>query len=103
MAEETRALGDAIRTARMARGLTQERLAELLDITPIHLKNIEGSRPKPSVPLLFQIMVLLDLSVDELVFPGRRESGVIHTDGLTAEETEAVRRLVELLRRKGQG
>ena len=32
----------------------------------------------------------------------RREGGVIHTDGLTEEETEAVRRLVELLRRKGR-
>lgn len=102
MSEEARALGEAIRAARMARGLTQERLAELLDITPIHLKNIEGSRRKPSVPLLFQIMALLDMSVDELVFPDRREGGVIHTDGLTAEETEAVRRLVELLRRKGR-
>ena len=95
MSEEARALGEAIRAARMARGLTQERLSELLDITPIHLKNIEGSRRKPSVPLL-------DLSVDELVFPDRREGGVIHTDGLTEEETEAVRRLVELLRRKGR-
>ena len=102
MSEEARALGEAIRAARMARGLTQERLAELLDITPIHLKNIEGSRRKPSVPLLFQIMALLDMSVDELVFPDRREVGVIHTDGLTEEETEAVRRLVELLRRKGR-
>ena len=73
MSEEARALGEAIRAARMARGLTQERLAELLDITPIHLKNIEGSRRKPSVPLLFQIMALLDLSVDELVFPDRRD------------------------------
>ena len=34
MSEEARALGEAIRAARMARGLTQERLAELLDITP---------------------------------------------------------------------
>ena len=102
MSGEGRALGEAIRAARMARGRTQERLAELLDITPIHLKNIEGSRRKPSVPLLFQIMALLDLSVDELVFPDRREGGVIHTDGLTEEETEAVRRLVELLRRKGR-
>ena len=55
------------------------------------------------MPLLFQIMALLDMSVDELVFPDRREGGVIHTDGLTEEETEAVRRLVELLRRKGAG
>ena len=46
-------------------------LAELLDITPIHLKNMESSRRNPSVPLLFQMMELLDFSVEELVFPDR--------------------------------
>ena len=49
---DTRALGEAIRAARMRKGLTQEALAELLDITPIHLKKIEGSRRKPTVQLL---------------------------------------------------
>ena len=71
MSMETRALGDAIRAARMKKGLTQDALSELLDITPTHLKNIEGSRRKPSVPLLFQMMELLDLSVDALVFQSR--------------------------------
>lgn len=76
MSMETRALGDAIRAARMKKGLTQDALSELLDITPTHLKNIEGSRRKPSVPLLFQMMELLDLSVDALVFQSREESQV---------------------------
>ena len=44
---DRRALGETIRTARMKKGLTQECLAEMLDITPIHLKNIEGSRRLP--------------------------------------------------------
>lgn len=99
MVVASRALGDAIRAARMKKGMTQERLAELLDITPIHLKNIEGSRRKPSVPLLFEMMALLDLSVDALVFPERSEGAVVHTDGLTAEEAEAVERLVAVMRK----
>jgi len=86
----------------MKKGMTQEHLAELLDITPIHLKNIEGSRRKPSVPLLFEMMELLDLSVDALVFPERTESAVIHTDGLTEEEAQAVERLVAVMRRNKQ-
>lgn len=101
MSVEPRLLGEAIRTARMRKGLTQEALAELLDITPIHLKNIEGSRRKPSVPLLFAMMELLDFSVDELVFPGRGAGAVIHTEGLTEEEAAAVARLVEVMRRRG--
>ena len=71
MSIEKRALGEAVRLARMKKALTQERLAEMLDITPIHLKNIEGSRRIPSVPLLFRMMELLDFSVDALVFPGQ--------------------------------
>ena len=101
MSLEIRELGRAIRAARMKKGLSQEALAEQLDITPINLKNIEGSRRKPSVPLLFEMMALLDLSVDALVFPSRSESAVIHTDGLTEEELKTVAHLVDLLRRRG--
>lgn len=99
MRTETRGLGEAIRAARIRRGLTQEALAELLDITPIHLKNMESSRRNPSVPLLFRMMELLDFSVDELVFPGRG-GAVIHTHGLTEAETEALSRLAEVMRRR---
>ena len=99
MSAEIRQLGEAIRSARMKKGLTQEALSELLDITPVHLKNIESSRRKPSVPLLFQMMELLDFSVDELVFPGR-QVGALHTHGLSEAETEALSRLVEVMRRE---
>lgn len=102
MGAEDRKLGEAIRAARMRKGLTQEALSELLDITPIHLKNIESSRRKPSVPLLFAAMELLDLSVDALVFPERRECGAIYTDGLTAEELAAVEQLVDVMRRRNR-
>ena len=100
MSAEKWELGEAIRAARMRRGLTQEALAEMLDITPIHLKNMESARRKPSVPLLFALMELLDLSVDALVFPERAQGGVIHTAGLTEEEREAVERLVDVMRKK---
>ena len=85
MSMETRALGDAIRAARMKKGLTQDALSELLDITPTHLKNIEGSRRKPSVPLLFQMMELLDLSVDALVFQSREESTALNAMAMPVE------------------
>ena len=99
METDLRQLGEAIRAARMKKGLTQEALAERLDITPIHLKNMEGHRRLPSVPLLFELMKILDLSVDELVFPDR-SVGVIHTHGLSEAETEALSRLAEVMRRE---
>ena len=93
-----RVLGDTIRAARMKKGYTQEQLSEMLDITLVHLANIEGSRRKPSVPLLFEMMKILDFSVDALVFPEREQSSVIHTDGLTPAQCEALARLVDTIK-----
>ncbi len=91
-------LGDTIRTARMKKGYTQEVFAEMLDITPVHLANIEGSRRRPSVPLLFQMMQLLDFSVDALVFPGRWPEKVLPLDGLSDRQAEALARLVDAMK-----
>ena len=91
-------LGDTIRAARMKKGYTQETFAEMLDITPVHLANIEGSRRKPSVPLLFQMMSLLDFSVDALVFPQQEEENILHLNGLTDRQAEALIRLVETMK-----
>ena len=66
----------------MKKALTQERLAEMLDITPIHLKNIEGSRRIPSVPLLFRMMELLDTG-GSLPFPV--EGSAVYYVGPTPE------------------
>jgi len=91
-------LGNALRDARMKKGYTQEQLSEILDITPGHLKHMEGGRRKPSVPLLFQMMELLDFSVDALVFPERGAKAVIHTDGLTDRQRDALARLVDSIK-----
>lgn len=97
--EETEwALCNAIRTARMNKGYTQEQLSELLEITPGHLKHMESGKRKPSVPLLFQMMKLLDFSVDALVFPQTDIADCVHLDGLTPRQKEAVSRLVDTLR-----
>lgn len=93
-------LGDAIRTARMRRGISQEYLAELLDVTPTHIRHMESGHRRPSVELLFQLAKLLDISLDALVFENRPEIPAIHTDGLNPEEIGAVARIADLLRRK---
>lgn len=98
MAVSSWKLGNAIRSARMKRGYTQEQLSELLDITIGHLQQMEGGRRNPSVPLLFQMMELLDFSVDALVFPERREGDALHTDGLTEREAEALARLIDAMK-----
>ena len=68
------ALGLAIRKARLAKGITQEQLAELVDITPTHEKHIESAHRLPSVEVLFSIAQALDLSLDCIVFPEQEKT-----------------------------
>ena len=67
------ALGNAIRTARIQQGYTHEELAELLNITPTHLKHIESEHRRPSIEVLIRTMELLHVSLDALVFPQSQE------------------------------
>lgn len=62
-------LGNAIRAARMGKGLSQEQLAEMVNITPTHLKHIESEHRKPSVDVLWKLATILNLSLDCLLFP----------------------------------
>lgn len=61
-------LGEHIRQARLEKGLSQEKLAELLDITPTHVKHLESGHRKPSVEVLLELASQLNMSVDNLVF-----------------------------------
>lgn len=59
-------LGDTIRQARIDNKLTQEQLAELVQITPTHLKHIESEHRKPSIDVLFALAETLHFSLDAL-------------------------------------
>jgi transcriptional regulator with XRE-family HTH domain len=48
-------LGDTIRQARMDNKMTQEQLAEAINISPTHMKHIESEHRKPSVDVLFSL------------------------------------------------
>ena len=93
-------IGTAIWNARKTQGITQEKLAEMVNITTSHLKHIESGHRKPSGEVLFQIMRILHVSLDALVFEDAMEIPAISTSGLTQEEIGVVSQLVELLRRK---
>ena len=59
-------LGGAIKKARVEKKLTQEKLAEIIGITPAHMKQLESERRKPSVDVLYKLVFALDLSLDSL-------------------------------------
>lgn len=61
-------LGEHIKTARIKKGFSQEAFAEMLDITPTHVKHMESGHRKPSVDILFKIAQQLDMSIDNVIF-----------------------------------
>ena len=44
-------IGDRIKTLRLKRGLTQDQLAEMVDITTIYLSRIENGHAKPTLDI----------------------------------------------------
>lgn len=62
------ALGERIRTARIKKHLTQEKLGELCDLSTAHIGHIERGTRILSVDTLFRIASALDVSTDYLLF-----------------------------------
>ena len=60
-------LGQRIRTARLAAGLSQEELAEMVGLTSQHISHTEVASTKISLPALVKIANALHTSVDKLL------------------------------------
>lgn len=67
-------IGQAIKKARTARGMTRDELARIVDYDPRHLQAIENEGQHPSLELFIQLITMFDVSVDEYIFPDK-ESG----------------------------
>jgi transcriptional regulator with XRE-family HTH domain len=82
-------MGDRLRQARTARGLSLRRLAEVLGVSPSLISQVETGRAKPSVNTLYALANELGISLDTLLFmdtePPRRQ---VAADG-TIEPFEA--------------
>jgi len=68
-------MGERLRAARAARGLSLRELAGRLAVSPSLISQIETGRSNPSVSTLYAIADELDVSLDELLFNDRRPLG----------------------------
>ena len=59
--------GKRMKEARNHKGLTQERLAELLGVDRLHVNRLENGAKACSIDLLIDISTLLDVSTDYLL------------------------------------
>lgn len=64
-------IGQAIKKARTAKGMTRDELLRIVDYDPRHLQAIENEGQKPSLELFIQLVTIFDISLDEYIFPNK--------------------------------
>ena len=79
-------MGDRLREARQARGLSLRGLADRLGVSPSLISQVETGRAKPSVSTLYAIVTELGISLDELVYPDARRPTPAPEPAAAAEE-----------------
>ena len=62
-----KAIGSRIKAAREKKGLTQEALSEILDLSPMHMSVIERGAKPTKLDTFVRIANALDVSADELL------------------------------------
>lgn len=76
-------MGMRIKQCRKARKMTQEQLAEYVDISPHYLYEIERGSKSVSLPILADIAVTLETSLDYLILgTNPNQTEYIYTDEL---------------------
>lgn len=73
-------IGQRIRKFRKAAGLSQEELAEKINISTTHMSHIETGNTKLSLPVLTDIAMKLDVRADDLLFDSPRSGRVSATE-----------------------
>lgn len=58
----------SIKHARLSKGVSQEKFAEMLDVSATHIKHIESGHRKPSIDILFSICEITGLSIDKVLY-----------------------------------
>jgi transcriptional regulator with XRE-family HTH domain len=60
-------IGERIRKFRRASNITQEHLAEMVDISVTHMSHIETGNTKLSLPVCVKIAKALNISIDDII------------------------------------
>ncbi|MCI8487059.1 MAG: helix-turn-helix transcriptional regulator [Clostridia bacterium] len=63
-----KSVGERIKNSRISKSITQDKLAELIEVNPSHLSNIERGKAKMSTEVLVNISRTLNTSIDYLLF-----------------------------------
>ena len=65
-------IGQAIKKAREAKGMTREQLSGIIGYAPRHIQAIENEGQYPSIELFIQLITMFDISADQYLFPEKQ-------------------------------
>ena len=66
-----KAFGQAIKAARMERKESRKDVCDAMNLSPRYLANIENKGQQPSLQIFYELVTLLDVSVDQFFFPNK--------------------------------
>lgn len=97
-----KAIGQRIKRTRKEKNLTQERLAELLDISTEHLSRIETGSYRPSLALIEKISEIFQIDEQTLMFGNTSETNLRSQladkiECLSEEKKKAVSIIIDLI------
>ena len=102
MAEIKELIGARIKSIRDAKGMTQERLAEVMDINSKYLSNIERGKENPTLDMLIKLANALEVEMWEMFDFGHevslKELRETMSSFLKELDDEKLRMAVKLLR-----
>ena len=97
-----KALGRRIKRARKSRHLTQERFAEILEVTTEHVSRIETGAFRPSLVLLEKISSVLEMDEAEIMFGNKSDEEEVKDlmnkiFSMDAKKRRAVERMIDVI------
>ena len=82
-------VGENIRHFREKSGLSQEALAEKLNVTRQAVSNWERGKTEPDIETLHQIADTLDVTIEEIIYGYERKTTIIHNHPVTERVEKA--------------
>ena len=73
-------IGQAIKKAREARGMTREQLSGIIGYAPRHIQSIENEGKYPSIELFIQLITMFDVSLMSIYFLIKKSKRVPSAD-----------------------
>lgn len=97
-----KAMGLRIKEERKKRNMTQEKLAELLEISTEHLSRIETGSYRPSLILIEKLSDILNIDEETLMFGSSDDVKLINEiagkiENLSKEKQQAVSLIIDLI------